>query len=459
MRRDNEFRYSRLAHILREQIMSGFIKPGEYLLSENELCKYYGLSRTSVRKSLDQLLKEGLIVKKVGQGTIVSPDLVIPPDEKRTLRIVATSPSHFVDNCLGAIVDAFQARYPQVEVKLLSLPGWNFWDSLRSGGELGLQPDLVLVTDRSFAEADRLDAYLDVGERLEDLLGSLYPRVVEPFRGVDGQRAVPVTFSPVYLAYNPELFARFGVREPHPGWTKEEMLEAARRLTVDSDGDGIFDVYGLSLSSYSSRWPVIALQHGVKFDATTDRRSLVDTLAFFHDVLYRQRIATLYQSWRSRINLDAFLRGKAAMVLTTSIELAGWRNENMPFEAKVAPMPFGPVRSTLLVSNAFMVRKDCQDPELALSFLRTALEPELQTGLARETGFLSCLPEVNETVWDASYLASLHIANRQIDNGYFLHELFEDSSRLEELEAEMDLFWAGLETAESLADRMIRLLS
>src|SRR5690606_34307186 len=129
--------------------------------------------------------------------------------------------------------------------------------------------------------------------------------------------------SPVYLAYNPRLFAKFGVTEPHAGWTKDEMLEAAARLTLDQDEDGIVDLYGLSLSSYSSRWPVIALQNGVKFDASSDRGALVRTLNFFHDVLYRKRVATLYQSWRSRINLDAFLREKAAMVLTTSIEIAG----------------------------------------------------------------------------------------------------------------------------------------
>lgn len=459
MRRDNEFRYSRLAHILREQIMSGFIKPGEYLLSENELCKYYGLSRTSVRKSLEQLQKEGLIVKKVGQGTIVSPDLVISPSERRTLRILTNAPSYFVDNCLGTIIDAFQTKFPHVDVKLLTFPSWNYWDSMMTSIELGQPPDLVLMTDRHFAHPDRADSFLDLREHLDDLLGELYPRVVEPFREGNVQPAIPVTFSPVYLAYNPELFARYGVDEPRAGWTKEELIEAARKLTVDQDRDGITDLYGLSLSSFLNRWPVIALQNGVKFDESTDRKAVVDTLNFFHDVVYRQRIATLYHSSRSTSNAGAFLREKAAMVLTTSIEIAGWRNENMPFEAKVATLPFGPVKSTLLVANAFMVHKDCQDRELALAFLRTTLDPKLQTRLARETGFLSCIPEVNEAVWDASHLASLNIANRQIENGYFLHELLGDLNVLEELESEMELYWGGLESAESSADRMIRILS
>lgn len=59
MKRENEFRYMKLANMLREQILSGYIRPGQYLLSENELTRHYGLSRSSVRKALDQLLDEG----------------------------------------------------------------------------------------------------------------------------------------------------------------------------------------------------------------------------------------------------------------------------------------------------------------------------------------------------------------------------------------------------------------
>lgn len=455
MRRDNEFRYSRLANIMREQIMSGFIKPGEYLLSENELCKYYGISRTSVRKSLEQLQKEGLIVKKVGQGTIVSPDLVVPPSERRTLHIVAISPSYFADLCLGTIMEAFQQMYPHVDVKLLSFPSWNFWDSMRASEELGKYPDLIIVTDRNFADVEQPDAYLDLEEHLSDVLTGLYPRVTESFRASGVQIAIPSTFSPVYLAYNPELFARFGVNEPVADWNKRDLIEAAERLTVDLDRDGIIDLYGLSLSSYFSRWPVVALQNGVKFDPATSRDDLVRTLEFFHDVIYRQRVATLFQSWRAQSNSNAFLREKAAMVMTTTIEMAGWRNDSMTFEAKVAPLPFGPLKSTLLVANAYMIPKRCKEQELALAFLRLAYQPALQKKLAKETGFLSCQPAVTEAVWDEASLALLNISRGQIEGGYFIHELFADVDKIEALDAEMDLFWAGLESAESLADRIL----
>lgn len=452
MRRDNEFRYSRLAHILREQIMSGFIKPGEYLLSENELCRYYGLSRTSVRKSLEQLQKEGLIVKKVGQGTIVSPDLVIPKSERRTLRILTNSPSYFADTCLGTIIDAFRQQYPYVDVKLLAFPSWNFWDSVRASIELGHYPDLLLTTDRHFSEMNREDTFLDLREHFGELIAQFYPRVAEPFRHGESQTAIPVTFSTVYTAYNPDLFARYGVEEPKENWSLEEMEAAARRLTLDSDGDGITDQYGFWLSSGFNRWPVVALQNGFRLQPGVERDAVVRTLRFFHDAVYRKRLATMHAS-------SNFVREKAAMTLTTAIELAGWRNEGMSFEPKVAPLQFGPVQSTLLLANALMVYKEGQERELALAFIRTAFDPALQARLSRETGFLSCMPSINRSVWDERYLRSIHIGEDNVENSYYLHELMHDLSEMDELAMEMQLYWGGLESAENCADRIMALLN
>ncbi len=45
--------------------------PDSYLPSENELCSQFGTTRTTVRKALDELLKEGFIEKEHGKGSRV----------------------------------------------------------------------------------------------------------------------------------------------------------------------------------------------------------------------------------------------------------------------------------------------------------------------------------------------------------------------------------------------------
>ncbi|CAG7619192.1 extracellular solute-binding protein [Paenibacillus allorhizosphaerae] len=455
MRRENEFRYTKLANILREQILSGYIKPGEYLLSENELCKHYSMSRTSVRKSLDQLLKDRLIVKKVGQGTVVSPDLVVPVSERKVLRVLATSPSHFADSCMQHIIDVFQQKYSHVDVKFMSFPTLDFWESIRASSDMGLQPDVIFAGDRQCLESDLgQDAFLDLQGPLEQSLQAMYPRMAGAFRQGQAVIAAPVTFSTVYLAYNPQLFDAYGVERPGPNWTRDDFVEAARKLTVDTDGDGIVDQYGFSVNSSFNRWPVIALQNGVRFDNADDKEPLIRTLTFIHDLLYRYRVAT--NSAKFLRNSDAFVRGKSGMVLTTSIELAGWRNDQLDFEAQVAPLPFGEEKATLLIANAFMIPSRCSDPELAVEFVRTALDPGLQESIGRSSQFLSVLRTVNEELWDKETLESLNIKDDRIENSHFLFEMIPDSSRIEELDAALGLYWAGLESANAAAERLLR---
>jgi multiple sugar transport system substrate-binding protein len=221
MRRENEFRYTKLASILREQILSGYIKPGQFLLSENELCRHYAMSRTSVRKSLDELLKEGLIVKKVGQGTIVSTDLVIEENENKILRILATSPSNFMDTCMPLIIEEFQKENPNVEVKCLSFPTTDFWESIRASSEIGIQADLVFAGDRQFREMEESGPFLNLREPLQDIAAKLYPTLKGVFGTEENVKAFPVTFSPVFLVYNPNLFHKYSIPLPELDWTRK----------------------------------------------------------------------------------------------------------------------------------------------------------------------------------------------------------------------------------------------
>lgn len=61
--------YIQLAEDIRSKITSGKIKPGDKLLSENEMMREYGVARLTVREALSVLVNEGLIEKKHGKGT------------------------------------------------------------------------------------------------------------------------------------------------------------------------------------------------------------------------------------------------------------------------------------------------------------------------------------------------------------------------------------------------------
>ena len=56
---------------LKKQIQLGDYKKGDFLPSENDLCKTFSITRTTARKALDELLKEGFIERLHGKGSRV----------------------------------------------------------------------------------------------------------------------------------------------------------------------------------------------------------------------------------------------------------------------------------------------------------------------------------------------------------------------------------------------------
>lgn len=63
--------YIRVYNTLRSRILDGDYAVGDLLPSEPELEKQYLVSRTTVRKAVEMLSREGLVETKQGRGTIV----------------------------------------------------------------------------------------------------------------------------------------------------------------------------------------------------------------------------------------------------------------------------------------------------------------------------------------------------------------------------------------------------
>lgn len=79
--------YRKLYELLRKHILNGIYEEGSLLPSENELSAVYEITRPTVRHALDTLVKDGLILKKQGKGSIVRK----PPQNIGILSISGTA--------------------------------------------------------------------------------------------------------------------------------------------------------------------------------------------------------------------------------------------------------------------------------------------------------------------------------------------------------------------------------
>jgi GntR family transcriptional regulator len=68
-------RYGGVASALRERILGGEWAPGEAIHAESALAQSYGVALGTIRQALSLLVEDGLLERRHGKGTFVSPGL------------------------------------------------------------------------------------------------------------------------------------------------------------------------------------------------------------------------------------------------------------------------------------------------------------------------------------------------------------------------------------------------
>lgn len=64
-------KYKEIAEDIRKGIIDGKYNPNEQLPLEKEMCQHYNVSRITIKKAVDELVEEGLVIKRRGAGTFV----------------------------------------------------------------------------------------------------------------------------------------------------------------------------------------------------------------------------------------------------------------------------------------------------------------------------------------------------------------------------------------------------
>lgn len=71
--------YEQLDSYIRIQIKAGILKPGEQMITENQLCEILNVSRNTVRQSLNRLVDDGLLVRYRGKGSFIADEKIKRP--------------------------------------------------------------------------------------------------------------------------------------------------------------------------------------------------------------------------------------------------------------------------------------------------------------------------------------------------------------------------------------------
>lgn len=260
------------------------------------------------------------------------------------------------------IVKQFQVENPDVKVQMQVIAWGTYYDKLTLSLAYGGAPELfVMHAGRlpEFASFDTLrplDKYFNVATPASPSSPAQPPLGARDFAPVPWsasfykgrQLALPLDVHPIGLYYNTGLFRKAGIVDKNgnakPPRTWPEFLDAAKRLTRDTNKDGRPDQWGFVFTFQRTNWMTIAGQFGGGI-LSADGRSIMDSPAniqatqLMRDMVYKHKIAPRPEGIDAWL---AFRMGKVGMAMEGIYMLTGLEEQKgLPFAG--APVPqFGP---------------------------------------------------------------------------------------------------------------------
>ena len=210
---------------------------------------------------------------------------------------------------------------------------------------------------------------------------------------VDGAKyGVPTGFVPLSVFYNKALFEAAGVTEFPETW--DEWVDAAKKLTVDQDGDGTPEQYGLALADHATVgngvWPSLFAGNGGEIVADSksviDSSENVETLEYWSKALNDDKISPTGLDGVATDKL--FSSGKAAMTIGGPW-MASVSTENK-IDYGIAAIPAGPVAqasSGIGVSMAVTAQASPEEQKAAQDFFSYFFSKDVATEWSLGSGW------------------------------------------------------------------------
>jgi multiple sugar transport system substrate-binding protein len=284
------------------------------------------------------------------------------------------------------LTPAFLRSHPDIRIRVNESMGDAGYEAkllMLIAGKLA--PDLFRVHQQNFPFYAAkgillpLDDFLDDDEEIS--LADFDPQLLDGMRYNGKLLGLPTDFSPIAILYNKDLFDRFNVPHPHPNWTTDDFLDAARRLTRDTDGDGHTDMFGFATIDSYNRWPAWVWNNGGEILSADGKRCLMDGaeaiegLRLYVDLARRQKVSPTPGPTpglsMGQEQSDLFASRRVAMIAESRYiykRLIGSRT--LPFRWDVAPMPKRRSQVTTFIWGGNCMLKSTKHPRQAWEFLK-----------------------------------------------------------------------------------------
>jgi multiple sugar transport system substrate-binding protein len=322
------------------------------------------------------------------------------------------------------VIAAYENAQPDVNVKLIEASDRDdLIARLSTSFAGGTPPDLFLLNYRFYGQFAARDVLEPVESRVDDSdvfeQEDFYDQAMDAFRFGGTLTCLPQNISSLVVYYNKDLLRQAGVAEPKEGWTWDDLVAAAKKLTKDSNGDGKAEVYGLGVEASLIRIAPFVWSNGAELVDNEEKPTTfaLDTpeakqaMKLFFELRGVHKVVPGEEEVEAEDDETRFQNGRMAMVLSSRRSTPTFRTITK-FDWDVAALPQHQEQAGILHADAYCMTKASDNKEAAWSFMEYALGPEGAPIVAKSGRTVPSLKEVAES--DAFLDPSAKPANSKV---------------------------------------------
>jgi len=303
-----------------------------------------------------------------------------PVPEKVKLTVIHWGSSGERDLYAGWIKQ-FMEEHPNIEVEQIHVPK-NYWDKVAAMFAAGTPPDLMfmgypeMVQYASEGTLLALDDYLAKDPEVNKDM--FFPALIKAFTYKGKIYGVPKDWNTQVLYYNKKLFDEAGLSYPDENWTWDDVVEAAKKITADTDGDGVTDQWGFVTDVGMNRIGAWIYANGGsilsedKTKCTLTEPASVEALKFLTGLMFEHKVAPSKKELGELSAKETFASGKAGMYVCGGWRILGFRDIK-DFEWDIAPIPKSPrtgKHGTVVDTVSWSIAKATKYPDAAWELVK-----------------------------------------------------------------------------------------
>lgn len=278
------------------------------------------------------------------------------------------------------IIQNFEDQNPNIIVQLEPVSGRDYYARLLTQLSAKAAPDIMQIGDDAVPSFVSKNAFVPLDTYLKGINfdPTIYlPGLLDPGKINGVQYLLPKDYSPLAVYYNKTLFDAASVPYPVEGWTWEDLLATAQKLTV-KDASGNVTQWGIQLPAAWTTgfeyWVAAAggsliSADGKTFTGVMDSPEVARAVQFYADLYNKYQVAPPPADMNAFGGGNSeFANGKAAMMLFGRWPQGGFKTNPNISLGVVAP-PQDKVRANILFWGGFGIATSSSQPEIAFKYL------------------------------------------------------------------------------------------